>query len=82
LTNVLAILPSVNIDLFDLYEHVKIILCCSDGLHGYVEDDTIQQILNSNETVESKTEQLINSANAMGGYDNITVALMAFEDEL
>ncbi len=81
LTNVLAILPTVTIDLFELDDQVKMILCCSDGLHGYVEDETIETILNSNDSNEVKIEQLINSANSVGGYDNITVVLMAFEDK-
>ncbi len=81
LTNVLAILPTVSIDLFDLDDQVKMILCCSDGLHGYVEDDAIEMILNTQDSVDEKTEQLINSANSAGGYDNITVVLMAFEDK-
>jgi len=77
LTNVLAILPQAVIDLFELDEKVKMILCCSDGLHGYVEDSEIEAILSSNDDQESKTKQLIELANAKGGYDNTTVVLMA-----
>jgi len=77
LTNVLAILPKAYVDLFELNESVKIILCCSDGLHGYVDDETIQAILMSQESLEKKTQDLIDSANAVGGYDNTTVVLMA-----
>jgi len=78
LTNVLAILPKAYIDLFELDEKVKIILCCSDGLHGYVDDDEIEEILKSEASTKQKAEHLINSANAKGGYDNTTVVLMAF----
>jgi protein phosphatase len=77
LTNVLAILPKAYVDLFELDESVNYILCCSDGLHGYVNDDTIQTILLSQESLEKKTQDLIDSANAVGGYDNTTVVLMA-----
>jgi PPM family protein phosphatase len=77
LTNVLAILPEAVIDLFELDETVKLILCCSDGLHGYVEDDEIEKVLRSHDDQESKTQQLIDLANAKGGYDNTTVVLMA-----
>ncbi len=73
----LAILPEAVIDLFELDETVKLILCCSDGLHGYVEDDEIEAILKSKDDQESKTQQLIDLANAKGGYDNTTVVLMA-----
>lgn len=78
LTNVLAILPHVSIDLFSLHEDVKFILCCSDGLHGYVDDQEIESILKSDESPAVKTKHLIDSANAKGGYDNTTVVLMAF----
>lgn len=77
LTNVLAILPKAYIDLFELEESVKFILCCSDGLHGYVEDETIETILKSQKSLEKKAQDLIDSANAVGGYDNTTVVLMA-----
>ena len=77
LTNVLAILPEAYIDLFELDEKVRLILCCSDGLHGYAEDQEIAEILSSDDDVESKTNQLIDLANAKGGYDNTTVVLMA-----
>lgn len=77
LTNVLAILPQAIVDLFELDEEVRLILCCSDGLHGYVEDDEIEAILNNRDDLATKTDQLINLANAKGGYDNTTVVLMA-----
>lgn len=77
LTNVLAILPNAVIDLFDLDEKVKLILCCSDGLHGYVEDSEIKAILDSADPLETKIDRLIDLANAKGGYDNTTVVLMA-----
>lgn len=78
LTNVLAILPKITIDLFELDEPIKLILCCSDGLHGYIDDQEIEAILTSDDSLETKAQRLINSANAKGGYDNTTVVLMAF----
>jgi len=77
LTNVLAILPQAIVDLFELEDEVSLILCCSDGLHGYVEDDEIEAILNNHDDLDVKTNQLITLANAKGGYDNTTVVLMA-----
>lgn len=78
LTNVLAIMPQVMIDLFTLTEEVKYIMCCSDGLHGYVEEQEIETILRTEDSLALKTKHLIDSANAKGGYDNSTVVLMAF----
>jgi len=77
LTNVLAILPEAYIDLFELDEAVTLILCCSDGLHGYVDDEDIESVLRSHEDLDRKAKQLIDLANAKGGYDNTTVVLLA-----
>jgi protein phosphatase len=60
-------------------------LLCSDGLVGMVEDDTIAEMISSylsELNVESTDEDtpvlqvLLNAANAAGGYDNITAALV------
>lgn len=52
-------------------------LVCSDGLHGYVSDDEIKEIvLNNSKTVEEKTIELKDIALLKGGYDNITVVLV------
>ena len=52
-------------------------LVCSDGLHGYVSDDEIKEIvLNKDKTVEEKCEDLKDLALLKGGYDNITIVLV------
>ncbi|MBT9439012.1 MAG: serine/threonine-protein phosphatase, partial [Desulfobacterales bacterium] len=50
-------------------------LLCSDGLSDMVDDNQIRNILFSTATLLQKVEKLIESANAAGGYDNITVVL-------
>jgi serine/threonine protein phosphatase PrpC len=52
------------------------LLLCSDGLHGVAPEDEMAQILNSKDPLESKCEQLIASARAHGGPDNITAVLL------
>ena len=50
-------------------------LLCSDGLSDMVDDNQIRNILFPTAPLLQKVEKLIESANAAGGYDNITVVL-------
>jgi protein phosphatase len=54
-----------------------IYLLCSDGLTDMISDDQIQDILGTDNHIHHKVEELIETANAAGGYDNITVVLVA-----
>lgn len=54
-----------------------VFLLCSDGLCGFVNDMTMQQIINRpNFTLNQKCQELVNIANNAGGKDNITVQLL------
>lgn len=65
--------------LLDVNEHRvepgDIYLMCSDGLSDMVDNAGIAQILASDVTLEEKSVQLVDAANANGGRDNITVML-------
>lgn len=50
-------------------------LLCSDGLTDMVDDSLIQEILSKSLDIPQKAENLIETANSFGGYDNITVIL-------
>jgi serine/threonine protein phosphatase PrpC len=50
-------------------------LLCSDGLTDMVDDSSIQETLSLPLSLAQKGEKLIESANAAGGPDNITVIL-------
>lgn len=67
---------------FDFFEHSflpgDIVMFCSDGLTDLVNRQGMADILSQNLTVKEKAQQLINSANALGGKDNITVALAGY----
>jgi serine/threonine protein phosphatase PrpC len=52
-----------------------IFLMCSDGLSDMLDDDAIAQILAGEGSLEQKSVQLIEAANANGGRDNISVLL-------
>ena len=52
-------------------------LICSDGLHGYVDHQDLQDILNNKETsLMVKAKTMLDKALAAGGYDNVTLVLV------
>ena len=51
-----------------------ILVMCSDGLTNLVNEEAIFQIVKSN--VQGANQNLINAANELGGYDNITVIII------
>ena len=52
------------------------ILLTSDGLTGFVDDNTIKDTLLKDEDVNDLTKELINTANDVSGRDNISVILI------
>lgn len=52
------------------------ILICSDGLTNMVSDEKISEILNKDEGLETEIEKLIDTANNMGGIDNISAIII------
>jgi protein phosphatase len=51
-------------------------LFCSDGLSDLVQDRQIAKILVNEPSLELKASSLVNTANAYGGHDNISVVLV------
>jgi protein phosphatase len=52
-------------------------MLCSDGLNGMINDDTIRRIMiETRDDLEMCCTKLIEAANANGGTDNITVAVV------
>ncbi len=49
---------------------------CTDGLSDLLTIDEIQNILNQESSIEESGKELVATANARGGYDNVTVTLM------
>jgi serine/threonine protein phosphatase PrpC len=69
-----------TIDL-DLVEHRlepgDLVMLCSDGLHGMINDQEITRILGPGAaTLEDASARLIEAANEAGGRDNVTVVLL------
>jgi len=58
-----------------------VLLLCSDGLTDLVTKAEITTVLNQQETLQQKTQQLIDKANDKGGKDNITVVLIDYQND-
>ena len=59
-----------NVEAGDIY------LMCSDGLTDMVSDATIATVFSGNSTLAAIATRLVDSANASGGRDNISVLLI------
>lgn len=75
LTNALGINQTITIDTQPI-SGFELILLCSDGLSSYVDHSIIESIVTSKAALLTKTKQLIDQANQVGGLDNITVILI------
>jgi hypothetical protein len=68
--------PDVNVR---AVEPGDVYLLCSDGLHGFVDDARIQEILAAHSALTDASGALIDQANANGGGDNVTALLIRIE---
>ena len=66
----------IDIDIFDCDMDVSEIFLCSDGLTNMLEEDQIQKVLLSDDTIGDKVNRLISKANNRGGLDNISIAYL------
>lgn len=76
LTNALGIWDNVRVDIARINNDYTQLLICSDGLHGYVKEGIIKEILLLNEGIKVRTRKLIDHALEAGGLDNVTVILI------
>jgi protein phosphatase len=67
----------VDVNVFDL-EPGDVCLVCCDGLTGMVSDERIAEILTKESELQKACQTLVDEANANGGVDNITVALVRY----
>ena len=81
ITRAMGVSPKVDVDLFErVWNPGDILVICSDGLHGSVEDEDMISVLSSNRSLESMCDLLVQLALDNGGTDNITVILVRFEE--
>ena len=70
----------IDIDIFDCDMNISSILLSSDGLTNMLEQDQIEEVLNSELELEDKVIKLIRKCNNRGGTDNISIAYLSFEE--
>jgi protein phosphatase len=81
ITRALGVEPIVDIDV--TVETVRlgdVFLLCSDGLHGFVSDERLREIVVNVPVLTSACAELVAEANKNGGGDNITAVLIRIEE--
>jgi protein phosphatase len=67
--------PEVDVAVLELEIGDRLLLC-SDGLSGVVQPDGLAEIMAKGLDIEATCQALVEAANAAGGPDNITVAIL------
>ncbi|MHB1843709.1 MAG: Stp1/IreP family PP2C-type Ser/Thr phosphatase [Deltaproteobacteria bacterium] len=80
ITRAVGIQESVQVDtlVVDLLPG-DVYLLCTDGLHGYLQDEELPKVLGESKDLGASCRRLIDLANERGGKDNITAILVACE---
>ena len=82
LTNALGVWEKARFDLERMDRKADGYLVCSDGLHGYVEEEIIRGIVLNREIDPAiRVRRLYSEAMNAGGYDNITAILIDMEGD-
>jgi serine/threonine protein phosphatase PrpC len=77
LTNVLGARDQVEIHLQELpRQRGDLLLLCSDGLHGPLENETIARLVAGNAALPVMAQRLVDAALEQGSRDNVTVVLV------
>jgi serine/threonine protein phosphatase PrpC len=77
LTRALGLQPKVEVDAIEAHVEVKdLLLLCSDGLTGFLNDQDLTELLDHSDDLQSIADRLVTTANERGGFDNITVLLV------
>jgi protein phosphatase len=78
ITRALGTRPGVQVDIgVHAVEEGDLYLLCSDGLCGYVSDeDILKTVADHSDDLQAAAAALVDAANAAGGLDNSTVALV------
>ena len=77
-TKALGLEEHVKPDIFEEDMKNKVLLLCSDGLSGMLEDEEIAKTMNGN--IYKSVDALISLANKNGGLDNISVAIASYNE--
>jgi protein phosphatase len=81
ITRGVGLSPAVDVDVFERdWSANDILLLCSDGLHGALEDEEMISILSSDLSLDDMCEELVQLALNNGSTDNITLVLVRREE--
>ena len=53
-----------------------VLMLCSDGLHGMVSDEKLEQMLHTKKDLQETAKAMVDAANKAGGHDNVSVQLI------
>lgn len=82
LSRAIGVFDNVEVDLnIDVPSAGDIYLICSDGLFKMVPELRIVEILHAHRDPERAVPVLIDEANARGGKDNVSIVMIAIEDD-
>ncbi len=82
LTKFLGVYEGTTCETYAISNFNQCYLLSSDGLHGYVEKGEMEKIIGDMSiSIEDRANKLLKTALAKGGYDNITLTLIAMDKE-
>lgn len=82
LTNVLGAREQTDIHMTEEdLEQGEVILICSDGLHGVVDDETLRGLMVDASDLQALAKKLMETAVTRGSRDNITVLVARYDGE-
>ncbi|KAA6342029.1 Serine/threonine phosphatase stp [termite gut metagenome] len=76
ITKALGLTEQVTPDIFRLEINNEILMLCTDGLYGMIEEEEIVKSINGN--MFKSADALISLANEQGGIDNISLAIATY----
>jgi protein phosphatase len=80
LTNVLGAREQTDIHIIEEdLEQGEVILICSDGLHGVVDDEVLRGLMSDAADLQMLAKKLIETALARGSRDNITALVARYD---
>jgi len=76
ITRAIGAASTLKVDTFiEPIEDNQLLMLCSDGLHGELSKDEIEEAFHQEEDTSNMVKKLIEMANQKGGSDNITVII-------
>lgn len=71
----------IDMDIFDCDMDIEAVMLCSDGLTNMLDNEQIEEVLDSDLSIEDKVVKLIRKSNNRGGTDNISIAYLVKEEK-